>query len=153
MGRRQARETALQALFQVDVGQVAPEAALEMTCQEFGIGGGDKVFADKLVKGALEKMPELDAVIQKIALEWDLERIAKVDRNILRLALYEMLFEDDIPYNVSVNEAIELAKVFSTEESGKFVNGILGKVVEQPKLYGGQAKTEGAVPTGAELTK
>lgn len=153
MGRRQARETALQALFQIDVGQVEPGAALEMTCQEFGIGGSDKVYADKLLKGALEKLTELDSVIKKISLEWELERIANVDRNILRLALYEILFAEDIPYNVSVNEAIELAKAFSTEESGKFVNGILGKVVDQPQFYGGQVKVERVASAGSELTK
>jgi len=139
VGRRQARETALQTLFQIDIGQAAPESALEMTCREFGVGGKEKDFAGNLVHGTLSKLPELDTVIRQISLEWDLERMARVDKNILRLALYEILFIEDIPASVSVNEAIELAKIYSTEESGKFVNGILGKVVENPGLFGGQA--------------
>jgi N utilization substance protein B len=76
----------------------------------------------------LERQTDLDAHIKKYAINWELHRMAVVDRNVLRLAIYEMLFRDDIPPVVSINEAVDIAKKFSTEDSGKFVNGILDKV-------------------------
>jgi N utilization substance protein B len=87
-----------------------------------------RLFAEPLIRGTLEHRDEADAVIKKHAKNWDLHRIAAVDRNILRLAIYEMLHRDDIPPVVSINEAVDIAKKFSTEDSGKFVNGILDKV-------------------------
>ena len=85
-------------------------------------------FADPLIRGTLEHRDEADEVIKKHAKNWELHRIAAVDRNILRLAIYEMLHRDDIPPVVSINEAVDIAKKFSTQDSGKFVNGILDKV-------------------------
>ena len=85
-------------------------------------------FADPLIRGALEKRDEADDIIRKHAKNWELHRIAAVDRNILRLAIYEMLHRDDIPPVVRINEAVDIAKKFSTQDSGKFVNGILDKV-------------------------
>ena len=87
-----------------------------------------RLFADPLIRGTLERRDELDEQIKKHALNWDLHRIAVVDRNILRLAIYEMLHRDDIPPVVSINEAVDIAKKFSTPDSGKFVNGILDKI-------------------------
>src|SRR5207247_10149584 len=87
-----------------------------------------RLFADPLIKGALENRDEADSVIKKHAKNWELHRIAAVDRNILRLAIYEMLHRDDIPPVVSINEAVDIAKKFSTQDSGKFVNGILDTV-------------------------
>src|SRR5205823_8413377 len=87
-----------------------------------------RVFADPLIRGTLECRPEMDEVIKKHAKNWDLHRMAAVDRNILRLAIYEMLHREDIPPVVSINEAVDIAKKFSTQDSGKFVNGILDKV-------------------------
>lgn len=87
-----------------------------------------RLFADPLIRGALEFSAEADEVIKKHAVNWELHRIAAVDRNILRLAIYEMLHRDDIPPVVSINEAVDIAKKFSTQDSGKFVNGILDKV-------------------------
>ena len=87
-----------------------------------------RLFADKLIRGVLEHRPELDARIKQHAENWDLHRMAVVDRNILRLAIYEMLHRDDIPPVVSINEAVDIAKKFSTQDSGKFVNGILDKI-------------------------
>lgn len=84
-------------------------------------------FAQQLVKGTLEHIGEIDALISSISKEWQLSRMANVDRNIIRLALYELKFREDIPPNVSVNEAVELAKIFGGVDSGRFVNGILGK--------------------------
>lgn len=87
-----------------------------------------RLFADPLIRGSLEHRNESDEVIKKHAKNWDLHRIAAVDRNILRLAIFEMLHRDDIPPVVSINEAVDIAKKFSTQDSGKFVNGILDKV-------------------------
>ena len=87
-----------------------------------------RLFAEPLIRGTLEHRDEADALIKKHAKNWDLHRIAAVDRNILRLAIYEMLHRDDIPPVVSINEAVDIAKKFSTQDSGKFVNGILDKV-------------------------
>ena len=85
-------------------------------------------FAEPLIRGTLEHLAEADAQIRKYARNWDIHRMAVVDRNVLRLAIYEMLHREDIPPVVSINEAVDIAKRFSTEESGKFVNGILDKV-------------------------
>jgi transcription antitermination protein NusB len=87
-----------------------------------------RVFADPLIRGALQYRDEADAKIVKYARNWELHRIAAVDRNILRLAIFEMLHRDDIPPVVSINEAVDIAKKFSTQDSGKFVNGILDQV-------------------------
>jgi N utilization substance protein B len=87
-----------------------------------------RLFADPLIKGVLEHRDEADELIKKHAKNWELHRIAAVDRNILRLAIYEMLHRDDIPPVVSINEAVDIAKKFSTQDSGKFVNGILDKI-------------------------
>ena len=151
--RREARERAVQFLFQYDLnppesldealdcfwdsqrkstlaedkadstwGQ--PVAALPATAEEAAL----RLFADPLIRGTLEHRDQLDEQIKKHALNWDLHRIAVVDRNILRLAIYEMLHRDDIPPVVSINEAVDVAKKFSTPDSGKFVNGILDKI-------------------------
>lgn len=85
-------------------------------------------FSDALIRGCLEHRAEIDEVIKRLSRNWGLQRIAAVDRNVLRLAIYEMLHREDIPPIVSINEAVDIAKKFSTEESGKFVNGILDKV-------------------------
>ncbi len=151
--RREARERAVQFLFQHDLNPPADlDAALEqfwhsqraaaiadekgsakwgettelppITTAEAAI----RLFADPLIRGTLENVVSLDEQIKKHAKNWDLHRIAAVDRNILRLAIFEMLHRDDIPPVVSINEAVDIAKKFSTEESGKFVNGILDKI-------------------------
>jgi N utilization substance protein B len=151
--RREARERAVQFLFQHDLNPPPDlSAALEhfwesqraaAIAEEKGAANwGEPVelppptveeaavrlFADPLIRGTLEFRDEADGVIKKHAKNWDLHRIAAVDRNILRLAIYEMLHRDDIPPVVSINEAVDIAKKFSTQDSGKFVNGILDKV-------------------------
>lgn len=87
-----------------------------------------RLFAEPLIRGTLEHRDEADDLIKKHAQNWELHRMAAVDRNILRLAVYEMLYREDIPPVVSINEAVDIAKKFSTQDSGKFVNGILDKV-------------------------
>ena len=150
--RREARERAVQFLFQHDLNPPEDlDAALEhfwnsqraaVLADEGKATWGEKIelppptaddaalrlFADPLIRGTLEHRAECDAVIVKHAKNWDLPRIATVDRNVMRLAIFEMLHRDDIPPIVSINEAVDIAKKFSTEDSGKFVNGILDKV-------------------------
>ncbi|NPV26218.1 MAG: transcription antitermination factor NusB [Firmicutes bacterium] len=130
MTRRRARETALQILFQIDVGQASPEAAIEHVLTEFPLSEPASEFAVTLVRGALKHLREIDQVIKELSREWNLDRMAKVDRNILRLAIYEILYVPEVPNNVAINEAIEVAKKFGGGDSGRFVNGILGKLVE-----------------------
>ncbi|MHB1421546.1 MAG: transcription antitermination factor NusB [Bacillota bacterium] len=125
MSRRVAREKAMQVLFQIDVGSAVPEVAMEQTLEVTELSPADKDFTRQLVEGTLKNQEVIDQYIQRYALDWGLDRLANVDRNILRLALYEMMFVEDIPVNVSIDEAIELAKIFNSEESGKFVNGVL----------------------------
>lgn len=129
MGRRQSREAAFQAIFQVDVGQANPEQAINYTVENSGTKPEDLGFTRELVAGALEHLEEIDRIIASYSKDWQLERLARVDRNIMRLAIYEILYRDDIPASVSVNEAVEMAKVFGGEDSGRFVNGILGRVI------------------------
>jgi transcription antitermination protein NusB len=151
--RREARERVVQFLFQYDLNPPADlEAALNqfwetqrpaVIAEEKGAAtwgqpldlpppsaeeAAVRLFADPLIRGALEHRDESDEIIRKHAKNWELHRIAAVDRNILRLAIYEMLYRDDIPPIVSINEAVDVAKKFSTQDSGKFVNGILDKV-------------------------
>lgn len=121
----------MQVLYQVDVGKMAVENALAHLREKFNIDHRDIDFARQLVAGTLERLPELDAEISRLSRDWRLERIAAVDRSILRMALYEILYDEDIPCNVTINEAVEIAKKFCGEQSGKFINGILGKVVEE----------------------
>lgn len=128
MSRRVAREKALQAIFQVDLVNAKPEKAVQYVIEESELDSEDKQFARDLVYGTLEHMAEFDRYISQYAEQWELDRMANVDRNILRLALFEMKYRDEIPYKVSINEAIELAKVFSGEQSGKFVNGLLDNI-------------------------
>jgi N utilization substance protein B len=127
--RRDAREAAVQFLYQVDTHKPADlEKALEEFWRQNDGAANLREFANDLLRGTLDKRGEIDAKIASLADNWDFERLAVVDRNILRLALYEMLFRTEIPPVVSINEAIEIAKKFSTAESGKFVNGLLDRV-------------------------
>ena len=90
-----------------------------------------RLFSEPLIRGTIEHRDECDALIVKFARNWELHRIATVDRNVLRLAIYEMLHREDIPPIVSINEAVDIAKKFSTQESGRFVNGILDRVKQE----------------------
>jgi N utilization substance protein B len=151
--RREARERAVQFLFQHDLNppenleealghfwssQRGPAIEGEKSAATWGEKVelpppstqelGTRLFADKLIRGVIEHRPDLDKSIQAHAENWDLNRMAVVDRNILRLAIYEMHYRDDIPPVVSINEAVDVAKKYSTQDSGKFVNGILDKI-------------------------
>jgi len=136
VSRRLAREKALQMLFQMDVGHNSLEIA-KRTMEEADMSPQDKKFTLNLVEGTRNCLGELDYYIKKYAADWDIDRLANVEKNLLRMALYEMKYLDDIPPSVSINEAIELAKVFGGEDSGKFVNGILDSIKKEPGFIGG----------------
>ena len=128
--RRQAREAAVQILFELDLGG----ADLEAVLQQFRGGRSPsevKAFAERLVRDAWARREEIDARIQESAEHWRLDRMAAVDRNVLRLAIYELLRETDVPVKAAINEAVELAKRFGGENSGRFVNGVLGTVAQR----------------------
>ena len=151
--RRLARERAVQFLFQYDLNPPGnPDEAIDKFWASQTTAAIDeeknparwgeskelpppttednavRLFGEKLIRGVLDQMEELDNIISKEVKNWDINRIAKVDRSILRLAIYEMFYREDIPPVVTINEAIDIAKKFSTEKSGSFVNGILDKV-------------------------
>jgi len=134
--RHLARSVVLQTLFEWDTSNLTTDAAneaLQRNVEEFGGDDTDKPFMEALQQGVLAKRADLDLVITKAAPDWPLDRIAPVDRNILRIGLYELLFADrsQVPAKVAINEAIELAKVFGGDSSGRFVNGVLGAVYKE----------------------
>ena len=126
--RTQAREFALQILYKQDLDPEPLEELLGPFWEEHPAPPEVRDYTERLVRGTLRYLTELDALIMKYAEHWDLPRMAAVDRNILRYAAYELLHENEIPPKVSINEAVNIAKKFSQEESGKFVNGILDKI-------------------------
>lgn len=128
--RHQARERALQILFQYDI-HGKPGLWLDVFWKENEATDEVRAFAERLVDGVLEKKPELDVLIGKYATNWKVSRMPIVDRNILRAGIYELLWMDDVPAKVTLNEAVELAKSFGDDEASKFVNGILDKVLNQ----------------------
>jgi N utilization substance protein B len=137
--RREGREAAIQFLFGADLNKLASVPAEERTLalrdfwalREKPPRERTQVFAADLVQGVLANLEQLDEIISKYVLNYELSRIAVVDRNVLRLAVFEMLHREDIPPVVSLNEAIEIARKFGSEHSDQFVNGILDKVVKQ----------------------
>ncbi len=129
--RRQARELALQFLYGYEFHREDREKALEEFRADRSRPEPARRFAGELVGGVLEHLEELDRLIAGHARHWKLDRLALVDKQILRLALYELYYRDDIPAPVTINEAVEIAKTFSTPEAGRFVNGILDRIREE----------------------
>ncbi len=126
--RRKARIAALKTLFEVDSVDHSPEQILERQLEEHSLPDDAAEFARHLVHGVMKNYERLDEVIRKSAPAWPLEQVAAVDRNILRLAIYEIVIDNRVPMRAAINEAIELAKEFGGEASPKFVNGGLGSV-------------------------
>lgn len=134
--RHLSRSIVLQTLFEWDFSNLKADSAKESlyrNTDEFADGVADISFMEKLFDGVLKKKEDLDKVITEAAPDWPLEKISNVDRNVLRLGLYELLFSDrdEVPPKVAINEAIELAKTFGGEQSGKFINGVLGAVYKE----------------------
>jgi transcription antitermination protein NusB len=125
--RHEARMWAVQFLFQCDFNPTELDNALEDFWPERSPTGQMKAFTEDLIRGVLNHHTELDGKLQSYAQNWELKRMGAVDRNVMRVALYEMMYRSDIPPVVSINEAVDLAKELSSEESGKFVNGVLDR--------------------------
>jgi N utilization substance protein B len=123
--RRQAREVALQVLYQVDVSKIDPQEAIELYCENFDIQDNVKEFSSELILGTRQHIEKIDSFISNCSEHWTLERMARVDKNILRMAVYELLYCADIPPKATLNEAIDIGKSYGTENSGSFINGIL----------------------------
>lgn len=140
MKRRKAREYSLQFLYRIDfTGNLISENAknnlqdsFDLFWQEVGEKDQEtKLFAEDLISGAIKYIKRIDSIIQSVAEKWTITRMASIDRNILRFSVYELLFRKDIPAAVTINEAIEIAKKYSTSESAAFINGILDKIAKE----------------------
>ena len=126
--RRRSREMAIQVLYQVDMAQSDIGEALRLFCEHFKAPDSIREFAHELANGVHRCREEIDALISRFSEHWRLERMSVVDRNILRLAIFELLYRPDIPAKVSINEAVDLGKKYGTEDSGSFINGILDRI-------------------------
>jgi len=129
--RRRSREIALQVLYQMEVIGAPPDEALRIYYEYFQSPSELRPFCEELVRGVYLHRQEIDRLIASASEHWRLERMSIVDRNILRLALYEMLYCRSIPPKVSINEAIDLGKLYGSSESGSFINGILDHVLPE----------------------
>ena len=133
--RHLGRSIILQSLFEWDFysHQVDLVKIIERNLKMFAQGISDPAFVFNLAKGVIEHLPEIDEIIRKAACQWPLEQINPIDRNILRIGIYELLFgnQEEVPPKVAINEAVELAKTFSGDSSRKFVNGVLGTIYKE----------------------
>ncbi|OGO21783.1 MAG: transcription antitermination factor NusB [Chloroflexi bacterium RBG_16_50_9] len=126
--RRKARAIALQVLYEIDSAKRKPEGVVERLLEEADLPEENDAFVRGLVSGVVQNEDEIDRNIQRFAPAWPLEQMAIIDRNILRLAIFEILFDNEVPIKVAVNEAVELAKIYGSENSARFINGVLGSV-------------------------
>lgn len=131
--RRKGRELAIQMLYQLDMVRAGVDEAIKAfwISQEKMPPDDTKEFCEELVRGTFEHSEEIDRLIEETSSNWRLSRMPVVDRNVLRMAVYEMLYRDDIPSTVTINEAIDLGKKFGSEDSGAFINGVLDKISER----------------------
>jgi len=134
--RHLSRSIVMQSLYEWDFSGKKPgilEKIVEKNIREFGPGLQDKDFIWQLIKGVVSKISNIDKIIEKAAPEWPIDQITIIDRNVLRIGLYELLYgnKEEVPPKVAINEAIELAKSFGGESSGKFINGVLGTVFKE----------------------
>lgn len=136
--RRVARSIALQTLFESDSVRHDPDSVLERHLTEEPVADETASFAKQLVNGVIGNLEKLDKIISSSAPSWPMEQMAKIDKNILRLAIFEILFNNDVPIKAAINEAIELAKSFGSESSSRFVNGVLGTIVAQKPRHGNE---------------
>ena len=129
--RRRARELALQLLYQYELTDASPEA-MQVGFDEWrNASDGEREFADILLRGTLDRLETIDEELGRQTTHWRLDRLAAVDRNILRLAIYELMHETDTPHAVIIDEAIEIAKKYGAKDSGRFVNGVLDGFVKR----------------------
>src|SRR3989304_4240133 len=140
--RHRARVLALKALFEVDSSTHEPSQVIERLLAEENLAQDTKEFAQQLVHGVQRQKSGIDAIIQEQAPAWPLSQVSKIDRNILRLAIFEILFDNTTPTKAAINEAVELAKAFGGDSSSSFVNGVLGGVVRKWQEGKAPAKLE-----------
>lgn len=148
--RRQAREVALQALFVCDFAGKWSAEIVNETFTHFGVPTSVKPFAEKLTAGALEKISEIDSELTKASQNWSITRMSRVDRCILRVACYEILFLADVPNSVAINEAIEISKKYSADDSPSFINGVLDRLASVSKLSSKVESITKKVPSESE---
>ncbi|MFZ3072203.1 MAG: transcription antitermination factor NusB [Thermodesulfobacteriota bacterium] len=144
MRRRKSREAALQALYQAELsGETLSGKSLfkMLDMDESGLNKASLAYGETLFKGVVDNLEVIDSLMEEYSENWTIERMAVVDRNILRLALYELTIRDDVPYKVAIDEAIELAKEFSSDESAAFINGVLDKIAKDKVLKKKDAAT------------
>jgi N utilization substance protein B len=139
--RRQGRMIALQTLYEYDTTRHAADGILERHAAQRHLPPRVVDFAQELLRGVLANLPAIDGEIEKAAQEWPLQQMAIIDKNILRLAIYEILFNNTVPAKAAINEAVELAKTFGSNTSSRFVNGVLGTIF---------SRAQGSPTSGAE---
>lgn len=149
--RRKSRELALQALFCLDMLEENSDDLIEEICQVIDPPQKTRDYFLTLVTGVMERMADIDERIVGTSSNWKLSRMSGVDRNIIRIAVYELLFREDIPHKVAINEAIDIGKKFGTEKSGKFINGILDNVYQ--RFIEGSGAENVPPPTGSDVKK
>ncbi|EAE9245264.1 transcription antitermination factor NusB [Listeria monocytogenes] len=128
MKRREAREKALQALFQIELNEMSLDQAIKNIMED-----EQDDYMEKLVEGVMVNKAEIDAIIEPNLDNWRIDRLSKVDLSLLRLSVYEIKYLDDVPNRVSLNESIEIAKIYSDEKSSKFINGVLANIAPEDK--------------------
>jgi transcription antitermination factor NusB len=131
--RRQARELAIQVLFHMEYNPGDPGESFDRVCESFGPPKEVRAYSREVVLGVWEKKADLDRLIRRSSKNWRVERMTRVDRNILRIAIYEVVYRKDVPPKVSIDEAVELGKRYGTEESGAFINGVLDHIYNELK--------------------
>lgn len=151
MGRRASREIAMKLLYQIEINREDKEWQIQETLEQNLLSGNNAAYVTDVVRRVIENVEDIDKIIETYSKGWKKTRISKVDLSILRLSICEICFRDDIPYSVSVNEAVELAKKYSGEESGSFINGILSKVSKED-LCASPVEEDGR-PTLSSLAK
>ena len=131
MARRKAREVALKVLFQMDLGRHSLDEAWPLAVEGENLPPASAAFARELAAGTASHLAEIDRLLSECSEGWKVSRMPGVDRNLLRLAAYELMYRPDIPASVTINEAVELAKVYGTDESPRFINGVLGQLARR----------------------
>ena len=139
--RRRGRETALKLLYAIDLTQQPADDVLHASWLDTVVPEAVRGFSITLVAGVMTHRDEIDNLVQECSMNWSLERIGIIERNILRFAIYELLFLPDIPPNVTINEAVEVAKRYGTDEAPSFINGILDRIKQEVETRGGDEPT------------
>ena len=144
--RRRARRVILETLYEYDIANHPPEEVLERRLLEYPMEKTGVEFANHLLQGVVHYQEAMDKLIARYAPEWPLEQMAVIDRNILRIAIYEFLASGETPVKVAINEAVELAKIYGSDSAPRFINGVLGTLAEQIPLLRQELLEEAPIP-------